>query len=128
MKNPAAAYQNTSFEAAPPLKILRMLYAGALKFIDQARALELPAGNIEFNDRVQRAEAIILELRCSLDANHSPELASQLDSLYVYVCAQLADAIIEREIAPLDNAHKVLKSLKDAWDQLEVEGNDAQVA
>ena len=128
MNNPASAYQNTSFEAAPPLKILRMLYAGALKFIDQASAMELPADNIEFNERLQRAEAIVSELRCSLESSHSPELAQQLDSLYVYAAGQICEAMLERKTAPLQNARKILSSLKEAWDQLEVEGGGAQVA
>jgi len=128
MKNPAAAYQSTSFEAAPPLKILRMLYAGALKFIDQARKMELPADNVQFNDRLQRAEAIVSELRCSLDATQSPELASQLDSLYVYAASQISAGVLDREKAPLDNAHRILSSLKEAWDQLEVGDNEAKVA
>ena len=128
MKNPAAAYQSTSFEAAPPLKILRMLYAGALKFIDQARKMELPADNVKFNDRLQRAEAIVSELRCSLDATQAPELSNQLDSLYVYVASQIGEGVLEREKEPLDNAHKILSSLKEAWDQLEVGGNEAKVA
>lgn len=128
MNNPASAYVNTSFESAPPLKILRMLYAGALKFLDQARALELPADNIKYNDLLGRADAIVSELRCSLDASQSEELSAQLDSLYVYVSNQIGEAFLDRKIESIDNAHQVLKSLKSAWDQLEVGTDDTQAA
>ena len=128
MNNPASAYMNTSFESAPPLKILRMLYAGVLKFLDQARRLELPANNVQYNDLLGKADAIVSELRCSLDASQSAELATQLDSLYVYAANQIGEAVLERKREPIDNAHKILSSLKSAWDELEVGNDEAQVA
>lgn len=128
MNDPAAAYRNTSFEAAPPLKILRMLYAGALKFLDQAKACELPDESIQFSDRLARADAIVSELRCSLEPERAPDLAQQLDSLYEYVQGELSRAILEREPEPIENAYQVLASLKQAWDQLEVDDATQQVA
>ena len=35
--NPAQAYQSAAIENAPPLKVIRMLYAGALRFLGQAK-------------------------------------------------------------------------------------------
>ena len=121
MNNPAIeAYKNTSFEAAPPLKILRMLYAGAIRFMDQAEELDPVADGPRFTDRLSRADAIVAELRCSLDPSHSPELAEELDRLYVFVEGQLNEAVLQQSKAPIDGAKRVLATLKEAWDQLEV--------
>lgn len=127
--NPAIeAYKNTSFEAAPPLKILRMLYAGAIRFMEQAEELDPVADGPRFNDRVSRADAIVAELRCSLDPNHSKELAEELDRLYVFVEGQLNTAVLEQSTAPIEGAKRVLSTLKEAWDQLEVNTSGGDVA
>lgn len=121
MNNPAIeAYRNTSFESAPPLKILRMLYAGAVRFIEQAQELDPKTDGPEFNDRLGRADAIVSELRCALEPEHAPELAEQLDNLYLFVENKLTNAILDADAAPLDEAVRVLETLRAAWDDLEV--------
>ena len=121
MTNPAIeAYKNMSFEAAPPLKILRMLYAGALRFLEQARAFDPETEGPDFNDRVSRADAIVSELRCAIEPTHAPDLAEQLDQLYAFVEMQINHAVVEQRVEPLDGAHRVLSMLKEAWDEVEV--------
>jgi flagellar protein FliS len=121
MNNPAIeAYRNTSFETAPPLKILRMLYAGVLRFLEQARELDPKADGPTFRERIGRADAIVSELRCALEPSHAPELATQLDQLYDFVESQLSLAALEQTAEPLEGAHAVLSMLKRAWDELEV--------
>ncbi len=121
MSNPATeAYKNTSFEAAPPLKILRMLYSGVLRFIEQAQELDPVQDGPKFNDRVSRADAIVSELRCAIEPTHAPELAEQLEQLYAFVAAQINSATIEQSTEPLSGAHQVLSMLQGAWDQLAV--------
>ena len=121
MGNPATeAYKNTSFEAAPPLKILRMLYSGVLRFIEQAQELDPVQDGPEFNARISRADAIVSELRCAIEPTHAPELAEQLDRLYAFVEVQINRARIELSTEPLGGAHEVLSMLKDAWDRLSV--------
>lgn len=120
------AYRKTSFEAAPPLKILRMLYAGALRFIEQAQELDPSAEGPRFNDRVGRADAIVSELRCALESRHAPDLALNLDQLYGFVQEQTKAAILEQAVEPLEGAHRVLATLKSAWDELEVNPGSAR--
>lgn len=36
--NAAAAYKAARFENAPPLKLVQLMYEGALRFLDQAEA------------------------------------------------------------------------------------------
>jgi len=121
MNNPAAAYKNTSFEAAPPLKILRMLYAGALRFIDRAAACDPRDPTSQFVDLVYRAEAIVTELHLSLEAQAEPEFVERMGSLYDFVSSELQQALVERSVEPLDNARAVLAKLADAWSRVEVE-------
>ena len=112
------AYKNTSFEAAPPLKILRMLYAGALRFVDQAVAA---GSGPAFGENLTRADAIVSELRCALERDHAEELADQLESLYEFVQSRFSAAILEQSAEPLSEARAVLQTLKEAWDHVQVD-------
>ena len=48
--NPAAAYQETSLESAPPIKIVRLLYQSAIRRMEQAKRMQLPDQNAAFNE------------------------------------------------------------------------------
>lgn len=130
MNHPAIeAYRNTSFESAPPLKILRMLYAGAIRFLEQASELDPAAAGPEFNSRLGRADAIVSELRCAIEPEHAPELAEQLEQLYSFVESKISAAAVEGSTEPIAEALQVLETLRQAWDALEVNGEgDRQVA
>ena len=80
--NAANSYMSASVETAPPLKIVRMLYEGALRFLDRAEA----AGVDTEDGRawLGRTDAIIKELRISLDPNRDPEICEQLQGLYLF--------------------------------------------
>ena len=118
--NPAQAYQSAAIENAPPLKVIRMLYAGALRFLGQAKEAHAARNLHEFNHYVGRAEAIVSELRGSLDHSHSKALADQLEGLYLFAFARMIDAIADSAVEPLEDAINVLEVLLDAWNQLEI--------
>ena len=113
--NAANAYMAASVETAPPLKIVRMLYEGALRFLDRAEkgGLETPEGRAWRG----RADAIVKELRISLDPNRDQEICEQLQGLYLFCEDEFARAMSEGEVGALANAREVLEILKDAWVQ-----------
>ncbi len=117
-KTAAAAYKTASIENAPGIKIVRMLYEGALRFIDRARTEgpSVPA----FGTWVSRADEIVVELRCALRAEHGEELCTDLERLYLFVEDRLGSAMRDRVTAPLDEAHQILQTLLEAWRQVEV--------
>lgn len=114
----AHTYRESTFENAPPLKLVRMLYAGALRFLRQAVEVGPDAHN-EFNGHLQRADAIVAELHCSLDREQGGEVAEQLEALYGFVSEQLASAMLERSVEPIEPARHVLATLLDAWNQVQ---------
>ena len=111
--SPADTYMAASVETAPPLKIVRMLYEGAIRFISRAEdaGLETPEGGAW----VGRADAIIKELRISLDPNRDTEVCEQLEGLYLFCEEELARAVKDKDEAGLTNACEILGILKDAW-------------
>lgn len=117
--NAADAYRAGAIENAPPLKILRMLYAGAIRFLERAKAIDPGEDPLAFTDALGRADAIVAELRCALDRDHAPEVVDPLESLYLFIERQIAEAQLERSSAPLEPSVRVLTTLLDAWNQVD---------
>ena len=112
----ADTYKAASVETAPPLKIVRMLYEGALRFLSRAEdaGLKTPEGRTW----VGRTDAIIKELRISLDPSRNQEICEQLQSLYLFCEDELDRALDEGDNAGLANTREILEILKDAWLQV----------
>jgi flagellar secretion chaperone FliS len=111
----ANSYFQTEVQSRTPLELVVMLYDGALRFIAQAR------GAIERNDirarrdAIARTQAILSELQSTLNMEKGEALAKQLDSLYVYIGGRLMDASFKQDVRPIDEATKLLTTLRDAW-------------
>jgi flagellar protein FliS len=117
----AAAYKSSHFDNAPPLKLLRLMYEGALRFIDQAVAAHPDGEGARFQDRCMRAQAVVSELRMALDPSQAPELAENLDHLYLFCEERLRSAVLDPAVEPLEHAREVLSTLLDGWKSIEVE-------
>jgi flagellar protein FliS len=120
MRTPSAAsaYKEALFENAPPLKIVHLLYEGALRFLAQAEALDPRAEPAQFGERLRRAGRIVSELRLSLDHGRAPELCADLSALYAFVERRIQDALLERTVAPVAEARAILEPLLAAWKAL----------
>lgn len=120
-KTAAEAYRNESIGNAPPIKIIRMLYQGAIRFLDQAQREDPADPQSSFVGFLGRADDIVTELRCCLAAEHAPELCANLERLYLFVEEQITAAMNERSKEPLAPARDVLTTLLDAWKTIEVQ-------
>ena len=109
----------TSVISASPHKLIVMLYDGALAAIKSA-ASHMAAGNIaEKGAAISKALDIINNgLRASLDKKAGGEIASNLDSLYVYMTERLLTANLQNKLSLLDEVQALLADLRDAWTQI----------
>ena len=109
----------TSVISASPHKLIVMLYDGALAAIKSA-ASHMAAGNIaEKGAAISKALDIINNgLRASLDKKAGGEIASNLDSLYVYMTERLLTANLQNKLPLLDEVQTLLADLRDAWTQI----------
>lgn len=122
----AEAYLASSIENAPPIKIVRMLYQGALRFIAQAEEEDTGDPHSRFVEHLSSADAIVAELRLSLKPQaEAEEISENLASLYMFCETELQRAMIERSKAPLDGVTRVLRVLLDAWNHVDVEAKAA---
>ncbi len=120
-RNAADVYRTSSVENAPPIQIIRMLYEGALRFLEQASRLDPADPKSGFPHAITRVDDIVVELRLALDKDVGPEVSENLERLYLYCEDELGRATMDRTLEPLPNVRTVLEVLLDAWQQVEVQ-------
>ena len=116
----AGVYAQANIENAPPTKIVRLLYQGALRFLDSAAGCDPSQPNSKFDHWIGRAEDIVVELRLGLQRQHAPEIADNLSELYLFVEASISRARRERTAEHLIGARQVLARLLEAWTALDI--------
>jgi len=110
-------YQKSSIETASREKILIMLYDGAIQFLNKAK-IAIANKDIEAShNNLMSAQNIIQEFIDSMDREVAPQLAENLISLYEYFIRRLVYANMKKEIEPVDEVLKYMKSLKETWEK-----------
>jgi len=108
-------YQESQVLTASREQLLLLTYDGVLRFLALARR-GLQAGNYEEKHvGITRAEALILELRRTLDFSAAPELAHNLARIYAYLLEQLASADAEDDEERLRHVADLVTELRAAW-------------
>ena len=110
-------YQKSSIETASREQILIMLYDGAIQFLNKAKVAMNNKEYEAIHNNLIGAQNIIQEFINSLDREVAPQLAENLTSLYEYFIRRLVQANMKRQMEPIDEVLKYLKSLKATWEQ-----------
>jgi len=117
-----AAYRSTAVhsgvDAADPHRLIVMMMDGALERIATARGLMQHGGGAEKAQLLHRAVAIIDELRNCLDFKGGGTIATNLDSLYEYMCQRLMQANASNKPEWLDEVSRLLNEIRPAWLQM----------
>lgn len=127
-----AHYQATAAQTAAPAQLVLMMYDGALQRIQlAAEALsDHEAGDHEVaHTALVRSQAILDELRVSLDRQRGGRIADNLAELYAWCVEQLVEANLRKDPAPLADVLRVVGDLREAWSRACVTGwSDAEPA
>jgi flagellar protein FliS len=114
-----AAYQSAAAHggvaAADPHRLIVMLMDGALERIAMARGCIERKDITEKARLLNRAVAIIGELRGSLDLSRGGEIAANLSALYEYMASTILKANIDNSASLLDEVSKLLREIRSAW-------------
>jgi flagellar protein FliS len=116
--NPATAadqYLRTQVRSSAPLELVVLLYDAALRAMTTAREA---MGRRDIPGRrtaLSKAMAIVNELQTALDMERGGAIASDLDRLYTWVNSRLLDAVVKQDAAPIEEAQRVLETLRGAW-------------
>jgi flagellar protein FliS len=112
-----AAYQQGQVGSANPLRIVVLLYEGAIRFIGQAQVnwVEPSARGAALG----RAHRIVSELLASLDYEKGGEIAANLDGLYHFALDEITRANVTGDHKRLDSVTSVLRELLAGWTGIE---------
>ena len=111
------AYRDSAILTAPPERLVVMLYDGANRFLIQA-ATGMRSGDLTVaNDKLRRAEAIVQELRATLDMS-AGTVAVNLDSIYSFCQRLLLEARLKQDASKIEHVAKLLTELREAWEQV----------
>jgi flagellar protein FliS len=119
----AARYQADKVASATPAELTGMLFSALLSRIDEADALLAQGAPGQANPKLQRAQAIVDELRGCLNPE-AGELAVALDGVYAWATQLLVTACVRADRDALAQARQLLEPIATAWKQSVLGGKD----
>jgi len=113
--NPYKTYVEDEILTADPVKLVQLMYRGAVEAVTTARA-SLAAGDIKARSvGITKTIEILAELASSLDHKQGGELSERLAALYDYMQRRLIDANTQQADSPLAEVQQILITLEEAW-------------
>ncbi len=106
-------YQQNSIMTATPEELTLMLYNGCIKGIRLAKIGLEDKDYEKANLYLCKAQAIIRELRATLDMKY--DISKNLYELYTYFLDRLIEANVKKESAILDEVEQFVSDLRDTW-------------
>ncbi|MBN8486609.1 MAG: flagellar export chaperone FliS [Burkholderiales bacterium] len=106
----------TSVVDADPHRLIELLFDAYAECLVQARGA-MQAGQTEVKGRaISRAARIVDEgLKAGLNLEKGGRLAADLRDLYEYVSLRLVLANVRNDAAILDECHRLVEPLRQAW-------------
>jgi flagellar protein FliS len=113
------AYRKTTVETADRVRLVSLLFDGAVNFLKIARE-KMEARDVAGKGiYIGKATAIVGELTRSLNMEEGGEIARNLRRLYDFVLGRLLKANLKNDVVALDEAVRVLDILRDGWKEME---------
>ena len=106
-------YQQNSIMTATPEELTLMLYNGCIKGIRLAKVGLEEKDYEKANLYMCKAQAIIRELRATLDMKY--EISQNLYDLYTYFLDRLIEANVKKESTILDEVEQFVIDSRDTW-------------
>ncbi|MEW6721161.1 MAG: flagellar export chaperone FliS [Thermodesulfobacteriota bacterium] len=113
------AYRKATVDTSDNVKLVSLLFDGAVNFLKVAR------GKMEQRDiagkgiYIGKATAIVGELSSSLNMEEGGEIARNLRRLYDFVLGRLLHANLKNDMKALNEAERVLETLRQGWKEME---------
>ncbi|WP_281165278.1 flagellar export chaperone FliS [Liquorilactobacillus sicerae] len=111
-------YLRTQVMSASPIKLIVMLYEGAIKSMKIAK-LAIEQKDVPRAHRyLQSAKKIVNELKNSVDTSVEGDIPEHLISLYEYCSNQLAVANLTKDTKPVDTVIHIMTELLSSWEKI----------
>jgi len=119
-QNPVNAYKEIQIKTANQIRLIVMLYDGAIKHLNCAVEL-FAEGHKRYdaiNTHIIATQDILSELMASLDFEKGGVLAKNLFSLYSFMNRRLLEGNLKKDPEPLAEVKRLLGDLREAWDEI----------
>ncbi len=128
MNHTVGSYQKVQVETTDSVKLVVMLYEGAINFLEQAK-LRVEENQVSKKGvLINKVMAIVSELQGSLNMSEGGEVAESLDRVYNYIISRLLEANINTDPQAINEVLKHLRTLMRAWKKIAEQGADASEA
>lgn len=123
--NNMKGYRNVQVMTADRVRLVIMLYEGAIRFNRRAKdAIE--KGNSDARaSSINRSIEIISELLGALNFEEGGEIARNLQALYQFSIEQLMLANAKNDARPIEAVNRVMAELKAGWDHIASQASGA---
>lgn len=113
-----SSYKKTVLAATDRVQIILMLYEGTLNHIKIAKQ-KIERGDIlSKGSHIGKATLIVSELSNVLDMEQGGEISANLRNLYNFVLQRLLYANLNNDMNALEEAEKVIDTIKDGWKEM----------
>ncbi len=115
LPNPYSQYRQTQVQTASPLRLVVMLYDGAIRFLSQAVVSMRAKDYYNQAQYINKAQAIIAHLAGTLDLKHGGDVAANLARIYDYMFTGLSQANAHDDASKIEEIIAHLKELRSSW-------------
>ena len=117
--NPYQNYLEDEVLTADPIKLIVLLYRGAIDSVTSARR-HLATGDIRARSRsITKAMEIVSELARTLDYERGGNVSTELVRIYEYVLVALSEANVTQTDEPLAHSKGLLSTLLMGWEGIQ---------
>lgn len=100
---------------ASPAKLIELLLDKAINVLEEAKKLIDEKDYTSANEKIVRAQDIIMELNLALDTEKGGDIAKNLRALYNYMYRTLVEANIKKDKNMIDDVKTLLSDLLSTW-------------
>jgi flagellar protein FliS len=115
------AYTKAQVTLVDRQRLLLLVLDGGLASLERARTALAAGDAVAFGEAVRRAQAIVCELRASLDVRAGGALGERLARLYAFALGHLATAYAQRSRRHVEEVIRVLRPIAEAFHEI-IEG------
>jgi flagellar protein FliS len=108
-------YLRTKVLTASPEELHLMLYDGAIRFAEDAKAAFLQKDLEKAHEYLVRTQNILLEMSSGLDHTINPSLTAKMSSLFNFIYRRLVEANMKHDTALIDDALRILNYQRETW-------------
>jgi flagellar protein FliS len=123
--DPTTVYLESEAASIPRLKLVRLVYAGAIDSLKSALVKLQARDRAGFVRAVNKAQDLIAELHLSIDHENGGDVARDLERLYEWTQRTLTPSCLKGDPQGIEHAIQVLTKLQEAWDSIRDENVEA---